>query len=1105
MIRVWDLQTKQPLFELESQTGTVYSLVITPSMKLLSGNWDKTLRLYNLETKENTLIWKGKAVIRSMVLTKDYTKIITGSADNVIRIWDLETYKILSKLKGHNGPVRVLSLTPNSDKIVSGSYDNSIRVWDLNSGEIIGHLEGQGSFYSLLLSPDSNYLLSGSYEKSIRIWDLKNNNFMSQLEGHTNVIRSLICSYDSKQIISGSADKTIKVWDIDTKELIRTLEGHEDTVYCLLLDTDLIRLYSGSYDKNIIVWDAFNGEPLGKLIGHTGPVLCLLLVPNQRKILSGSSDSTIRLWNLDLYKETHVLLAHESSVKCLMISPNNKLFFSGSEDKSVKIWGLADLKCKNQLNGHSATVKTLIITPDSKKIISGSYDHSIRIWDIDSGIELDQVISNIPLNIHPFIRVSKERILALLGHVVYDFNNEMALFSISEYNNLTEILYCPFKKNFICIDKDDVLSMKSFQNITLFGNNFSLIQSFFNGESIDKKGLMKKPILLPFYYNFLHIIAIFDNKHPFHFTKFEEIELPIEYFLQIDFMNQTCIDIAILLNLKSLLKIYMELLIKALKNTTTSFYHKMKIFAYDYNFDRNKNIYPFFFHLLELFDKDTTILSHFFELSYLMLDPLCFFSTLSSDELYSPLFLVIENVSDLQSEKALKQALNRKSKWKFLSNCFKIYKNPKKTIKIIKNSQVDVKCKIILLKGLTDINETSCKVHKKILTFNPNNQFFSNPIFQDLIRYKWENYARRYLLQEFLSLLLIFFVYLSNNIYILPARNLNKDFGDKYDVIALVFDLILIVFFIFYTIKESFQLKRLGLVTYFSSPWNWCDFSLIPLVISGACIDIYQLFNEDSEMNSEKIVNSITLLVFWCRILSYSRAFEGTGFMVRLVLQVILDMKYFLFLIFLFCLAFGSSGFMLQRGFEITQWDSFTLWYRLMLGDFNLYDGRLAEEAENGVVIWAIMIIFTLLLSVIMLNLLISIIGETFAKVRAAEASMKYYELYSIIFEIDDSLSKGEINWLRSNKKIGNYLVCLYNENSQFGQAEMDNQNLLVESGKRIEREVGRIAEELGAVGRELKEFKKNIAEDINEIKTMLLKERRQEENFKGLKEKKYK
>ena len=154
-----------------------------------------------------------------------------------------------------------------------------------------------------------------------------------------------------------------------------------------------------------------------------------------------------------------------------------------------------------------------------------------------------------------------------------------------------------------------------------------------------------------------------------------------------------------------------------------------------------------------------------------------------------------------------------------------------------------------------------------------------------------------------------------------------------------------------------------------------------------------------------------------------------------------------------------------------------------MLGDFTFYDADF-QGAEYPIWLFVLMIVFTLLLSVIMLNLLISIIGETFGRVRSAESSMKYYELYSIITEIEDGMSEYEKKKLKNDGKVGNYLICLYNEDSQFEQDEADFQNKVMEEVKKIKTEIVSLNDEVGVVGKELKDFRKLFIEEMRELKS---------------------
>lgn len=48
-------------------------------------------------------------------------------------------------------------------------------------------------------------------------------------------------------------------------------------------------------------------------------------------------------------------------------------------------------------------------------------------------------------------------------------------------------------------------------------------------------------------------------------------------------------------------------------------------------------------------------------------------------------------------------------------------------------------------------------------------------------------------------------------------------------------------------------------------------------------------------------------LVVWIKLLYFMRIFQSTGYLVRIILQVCIDMRYFLFILLLTLIAFGEA------------------------------------------------------------------------------------------------------------------------------------------------------------------------------------------------------
>jgi len=122
----------------------------------------------------------------------------------------------------------------------------------------------------------------------------------------------------------------------------------------------------------------------------------------------------------------------------------------------------------------------------------------------------------------------------------------------------------------------------------------------------------------------------------------------------------------------------------------------------------------------------------------------------------------------------------------------------------------------------------------------------------------------------------------------------------------------------------------------------------------------------------------------WFKFLYFFRIFKSFGYLTRLIIIVINDMKTFLFVMFFTIVAFSDSLLTLSNGnhetekFVTSYGDSIIYTYRIILGDFNVED----FDGCGKPVVYALFIMCTLFNTIVMLNLLIAIISETFSHVK---------------------------------------------------------------------------------------------------------------------------
>ncbi|CAG9320444.1 unnamed protein product [Blepharisma stoltei] len=292
-------------------------------------------------------------------------------------------------------------------------------------------------------------------------------------------------------------------------------------------------------------------------------------------------------------------------------------------------------------------------------------------------------------------------------------------------------------------------------------------------------------------------------------------------------------------------------------------------------------------------------------------------------------------------------------------------------------------------------------------------------------------------------------------------------FNDTWGFLYLISGFNMILFLIEVAhMKVDFQ-------AYAKDKWNYFD------ILRDLCMFVYVIIKEILEINDGYLgLLLITVVVLsWAKGISYFRVHKSTRYIVNLFSNVIKDMiSFVIFLFFLdiaFVVIFIAIDFLEHN--EIQSIGSYFISiYLLNYGDFNTDDYTTIK--------WVFCFFATLCNTLIMLNLCIAIIGNSFTKVQENRVIADQLEMIDIILECELLMVT------RRDKGIKKYLQMCSAKDSKEGK-----QDKIEEMLDEMKGNLSKAIEELSGKTDKVVEGKQDIAE-LKEMVQALFR-RQQSEN----------
>ena len=984
-----------PIKELKGHTQGVTALAKTSDEKfLVSGSKDTTLIVWNLEDSEifDELLGHEDNV-NCVAISYNNKYIVSGSSDNTLKVWSIETLcaREEATIKVHKDEVELVVIIKT--QVVSGDSSGVIHIWDLINFTHIHEISVEASILCMAVTNDNRYLVAGCDDCSIRFWSFTQIGEDNEdiFYAHESAVMGICVSSDNEFLVSSSEDASVKIWALSQYQGHKlNITGFKESIYNIDLSPDDNYLVTAGEDCAIGIWDV-RGEPVfqRQIEGHEDWISSVKISPNKRFIASASADCTVRLWRYvgDLDSPLKVFEGHSEPINSIAFSLNLNYIISASDDCTLRVWSIPKRQLTKVLEGHTKPVNDVIVT--KRYIISGSDDKLVRVWKLKNYSFVKSI--DVMYEVSCVCSTQKEKALVVgtdVGVVKiwenWKFSSQHDVKIKAHKGTVTVMKLCSGGENLVTGSVDGTVKIWRFPTesllITLELSECVTSLTFGNEERY-------------IYVSCKSSIKVYDNP----LQSYSVTVYPPEYY--------------------SLFIMYLKRLILRSSNFYEEWWKDYLIFPYQANLlhisvftnqlslvkKAIKQGVPFIKTCSQETALTISLKRNNIKCADILVNKLCKYILKEKELVLNTLEPVLNQmlVSNLSSLPTLFDYSFPVSSQKLLHFVSPNSKLP--IVKVSKTKKIEesnfiklgargselVEYRASLLRVPIEVGSQSSIDFLKSITACEHSEVFRTKFVQSILAYKWSQVYHILLIQTFFYLILLIS---------LSAHSL-KDYRSNLVIVYVILGLNVIL-----TLQELIQLTH-SPYNYIRDLWNCLDISRI--IVNYAYI--YCILSAYSGHSNQVLLSVLTALT-WTRAIAYFRIFDRTRYLIRMLIEIIIDMIPFLFILFMATIAFSLIFYIVNT--EDKSLNEVLLnTYILNYGEFNTDDYNSGE--------WVVFFIASMSNPLILLTMLVAIMGDTYDKVQEQQLVADSKEMAELVLEAEALLF-----WSRNKNKKYYLQLC---------------------------------------------------------------------------------
>jgi WD40 repeat protein len=298
----------------------------------------------------------------------------SGGADKTVRLWDLATRQTAATYRGHRTYAHAVAFTPDGRRLASADGDLYLR--DLATGRAaVARQEGGRPTAGVALASDGRLLVTAgrrlggantAIAGDVKFWDAAG--AIALLGGDTDRLRQKrAAEIPSAAVALGEA------------ALGEYLSSRRWGAWSVALDPTGAVLAVGTDGGGVLLWDVAASQ-LRERLPTTAMVRSLVFSSDGNR-LAAAEGSRVRVWDAQTFAGIAILKGHEKPVWSVAFSPAGRAVVSGSQDETVRIWDVDSLRQRAAFSWSLGAVRAVAVAQDGMTAAAGGESGKVAVWD----------------------------------------------------------------------------------------------------------------------------------------------------------------------------------------------------------------------------------------------------------------------------------------------------------------------------------------------------------------------------------------------------------------------------------------------------------------------------------------------------------------------------------------------------------------------------------------------------------------------------------------------------------------------------------------------------------------------------------------------------